>query len=81
MEEYSYDVSYLIDKYAPEDVTLTDIINEVENVSLDRMCADNKLAAFPDDAITYLFSGRIDGVPSGSVTIAMENARVVNLTY
>ena len=71
MEEYSYDASYIVEKYAPEDVTLTDIINEVETVSLDRVCADNKLTAFPDDAITYLFSGRIDGVPSGSVTIAI----------
>ena len=80
MEEYIYDFSDVVRNYSKEEVTLEDIIREVENVSLDKVVGNNMLQAFSESDITYLYSGRVEGIKSGNIVSAIEGARIIKFT-
>ena len=59
MSEYKFDFTSVTQGFDSNIASLSDMVQLIDNLSLDEIVGDNTALAFSDDAITYLYSGGI----------------------
>lgn len=84
MSEYTFDFTSIPQGFDPKTITLTDVVQLIDNLSLEEIVGDNMASAFSADSTTYLYSGDVDingnSVYSGLLANAINESRTIDKT-
>jgi hypothetical protein len=84
MAEYNFDFTSVMQGFNPNTASLSDMLQLIDNLSLDEIVGDNTALAFSADTTTYLYSGGItvngNSVYSGLVANAIDGSRTLDKT-